>query len=128
MAQSATLTVGQLQDLIHILEQRHELLQKQESLNFGNLISVAKEGKESEREEVVAQEANASAEQQLSERHTNELHGIEHAFLRIHQETYGTCADCQSTIDFQRLLAYPTALRCMKCQEIYELVARRGYN
>jgi DnaK suppressor protein len=127
MAKSPTLSAAQLQDLKSILEQRHDLLQKQESLDFGSLVKTAKEGIDSEREEFSAPDSNASAEQELTERHTSEMHGIEHAFLRIHQGTYGICVDCQSAIDFPRLLAYPTALRCMKCQEAYELLEKRGH-
>jgi RNA polymerase-binding transcription factor DksA len=56
----------------------------------------------------------------------NEMHGIKYAFLRILGGTYGVCVDCQSVIDFQRLLASPTALRCLTCQEAYELIKRRS--
>ena len=125
MAKSPVLSDTQLQDLKNILEQRHDLLQKQESLDFGSLIQTAKEGVDPEREEFSAPDATASAEQELTDRHTSEMHGIEHAFLRIHQGTFGICVDCQSSIDFARLLAYPTALRCMKCQEAYELLEKR---
>ncbi len=127
MAKVPTLTTSQLHDLKDILETRHDLLQKQESLDFGSLVKTANEGLDSKREEFSASNSNASAEQELTERHTHEIHGIEHAFLRIHLGTYGLCVDCQSPIDFPRLLAYPTALRCMTCQVTYELLEKRGY-
>lgn len=127
MAKSLNLTASQRQDLQSILEKRHVLLQKQENLDFGKLVNTAKEGLDSEREEFSASASTASAEQELSERHTHEMHGIEHAFLRLHSGTYGVCVDCQSPIDFPRLLAYPTALRCMKCQEALELLEKRAH-
>jgi DnaK suppressor protein len=126
MINAQTLNPEQFQDLKNILEQRHDFLQKQESLDSGSLISTAKDGLEPERDEFSASDANGSAEQELQERHTQEMHAIEHAFLRMHQDTYGRCVDCESMIDYARLLAYPTALRCMSCQESFEIVEKRS--
>jgi DnaK suppressor protein len=126
MVKTPLLTAAQMQQLSIILETRHDLLQKQASLDFGSLVKTAKDGIDAESTAFFTPNSNASAEQDLTERHTNEMHAIEHAFLRIHQGTYGICVDCQSSIDYPRLLAYPTALRCMKCQEAYEHHEKRG--
>jgi DnaK suppressor protein len=125
MINAPTLNQEQFQDLKSILEHRHDSLQKQESLDFGSLINTAKDGLEPESDESAASDANASAEQALSARHLQEMHAIENAFLRMQQNTYGRCVDCQSIIDYARLLAYPTALRCMSCQESFEIVENR---
>jgi len=45
---------------------------------------------------------------------------IDAALGRIDDGTYGTCADCEGEIGLERLRAYPTAMRCIKCQEVYE--------
>jgi RNA polymerase-binding protein DksA len=45
---------------------------------------------------------------------------LEAALARIADGSYGTCADCGEDIGLQRLRAYPTALRCIKCQEVHE--------
>jgi RNA polymerase-binding protein DksA len=45
------------------------------------------------------------------------LRDIETAFRRIKDGEYGTCIDCGDDIGFTRLQAYPTAKRCIICQE-----------
>jgi DnaK suppressor protein len=127
MVKTPPLSAEQLKDLKLILEQRHDLLQKQESLDLGNLVKAANERVNEKREEFSAPRSADATASELSERHNAEMHGIEHAFIRIHQGTYGICSDCQSNIDFPRLLAYPTALRCMTCQETYELSEKRRH-
>jgi phage/conjugal plasmid C-4 type zinc finger TraR family protein len=49
-----------------------------------------------------------------------ELRDIVAAEARIAAETYGTCIDCGAPIPFARLAAYPTAKRCLRCQQIRE--------
>jgi DnaK suppressor protein len=120
------LTPAQLRDLKNILEQRHDLLQKQENLDFRNLVKTATDGIDDKREEFSAPTTTASAEQKLSARHHSEIADIVNALLRIEQGTYAMCIDCQSDIDFPRLLAYATALRCMNCQEAFELAEKRA--
>jgi RNA polymerase-binding transcription factor DksA len=39
---------------------------------------------------------------------------------RLSVGTYGTCVDCGDRINYERLLAYPTAKRCIHCQRLYE--------
>lgn len=39
---------------------------------------------------------------------------------RLSAGTYGTCTDCGEAIAYERLLAYPTAKRCIHCQRLYE--------
>lgn len=34
--------------------------------------------------------------------------------------TYGVCVDCGEAVGYERLLAYPTAKRCIGCQREYE--------
>jgi DnaK suppressor protein len=48
------------------------------------------------------------------------LHDIEAARRRIAAGTYGQCTDCHADIDYERLLAYPTAKRCAQCQRVHE--------
>ena len=46
-----------------------------------------------------------------------ELQDIEAAQLRIQRGDYGRCGDCGATIERRRLDAYPTAKRCVACQD-----------
>ncbi len=48
------------------------------------------------------------------------------ALARITDGTYGTCVDCEDEIGVQRLDAYSTAKRCIRCQTHYEKQRRGG--
>ncbi len=54
------------------------------------------------------------------------LQEVDAALARIADGTYGTCVDCDAPIPFARLKAYPTAARCIDCQEILEAALRRA--
>lgn len=63
--------------------------------------------------------ANALADFNVAilDRQILELRDIEAAFRRIENEEYAVCIDCGGEIGFNRLMAYPTAKRCIVCQE-----------
>jgi RNA polymerase-binding transcription factor DksA len=50
----------------------------------------------------------------------NELAEVDAALARIRGGDYGLCTDCGEPIAAGRLVAYPTALRCIGCQSAYE--------
>ena len=56
----------------------------------------------------------------IVDKHVQETRDINDALIRIHKGTIGICADCGGDIAFERLLAYPTASRCLRCQQAYE--------
>jgi len=56
----------------------------------------------------------------MIDRHVNELRAIEAAQARIRDGSYGECVDGGEDIPFPRLKAYPTALRCVQHQEVFE--------
>lgn len=45
------------------------------------------------------------------------LNHIEEALERIENGSYGICDDCEKPIPEERLLAVPTATRCVPCKE-----------
>ncbi len=53
-------------------------------------------------------------------RDINELRDVEAALQRIAEGGYGECLDCGGDIDHARLMAYPTATRCVTCQSQHE--------
>jgi DnaK suppressor protein len=63
--------------------------------------------------------ANALADFNLTtlDRHIDGVRDVEAAFQRIRSGEYGVCIDCGDDIPFNRLQAYPTAKRCIVCQE-----------
>jgi RNA polymerase-binding transcription factor len=54
------------------------------------------------------------------ERDIRTVRELDAALARIADGSYGSCADCGGDIGLERLRAYPTAVRCIKCQELYE--------
>lgn len=73
--------------------------------------------------------ANALADFNLTilDRHIDGMRDIEAALQRIRNGEYGVCIDCGDAVTFPRLMAYPTAKRCIVCQEQREkLYAQEG--
>lgn len=52
--------------------------------------------------------------------HINEIRDIEAALARMNTGTFGICIDCADELELARLRAFPTARRCLMCQEKYE--------
>ena len=53
----------------------------------------------------------------IIDRHIREIRDIEQARARIAEHRVDVCSDCGQEIEFRRLLAYPTATRCVTCQD-----------
>ncbi len=56
----------------------------------------------------------------LIERHLQELREIEAAKRRVAGGSTNRCIDCNDDIGYERLLAYPVAVRCIVCQGQHE--------
>ncbi|HET9748464.1 MAG TPA: TraR/DksA family transcriptional regulator [Casimicrobiaceae bacterium] len=56
----------------------------------------------------------------MTDRHAEALAAVDAARERMRQGTYGYCVDCGAEIGYERLLAYPTAERCIEDQERVE--------
>lgn len=56
----------------------------------------------------------------MLDRHVTELRSIEQAEERMRDGTYAECIVCGGEIGFERLLAQPTAVRCVLDQDQYE--------
>jgi RNA polymerase-binding protein DksA len=61
----------------------------------------------------------------LVSRDLHELAEVEAALARLADGSYGECTDCGQPIPAPRLTAYPTARRCVACQEMAETHRRR---
>ncbi len=60
------------------------------------------------------------------DRQIRELREIESKLAQVKEGTANECADCGKEIGLQRLLAYPTAMRCVACQEKHEHIYQHG--
>lgn len=56
----------------------------------------------------------------IVDRQVQEMREIETSLKRLAALSFGDCTDCGDEIGFDRLLAYPTAQRCMPCQSQHE--------
>ena len=62
----------------------------------------------------------ADLEQADITRDLDEFRALEAARDRLKGGEYGICVDCGSDIGFERLTAFPAAIRCVQCQERHE--------
>ena len=60
------------------------------------------------------------------DRHVQEIRDIDAVLMRIAVGSYGKCCDCQEPIVIERLEAYPTARRCIACQEAHDRTFAHG--
>jgi len=62
----------------------------------------------------------------ILDKHVQETRDINSALIRIDKGIFDICSDCGGSIDFDRLTAYPTATRCVRCQNAYEKIHIEG--
>jgi DnaK suppressor protein len=75
-------------------------------------------------DDAIVDQLNDSAVRSMTD-HAQSLIDVEASLKAIDQGEYGLCRDCQQQIGFKRLTAYPTATRCVPCQERHESGASR---
>ena len=56
----------------------------------------------------------------LVDRQINEMRELEMSLKYLSELEFGDCIDCGNEIGFDRLIAYPSAQRCIQCQSQYE--------
>jgi RNA polymerase-binding protein DksA len=54
------------------------------------------------------------------DRQVREMREVEATLKRLAELDFGDCIECGGEIGFERLMAYPTARRCIRCQEVHE--------
>ncbi|HLA95287.1 MAG TPA: TraR/DksA family transcriptional regulator [Pyrinomonadaceae bacterium] len=56
----------------------------------------------------------------VSENESRQLAEIDQAIVRLDDDEYGTCQNCEKPINPKRLAAIPWARYCLDCQELVE--------
>jgi RNA polymerase-binding protein DksA len=118
------LTASQLQELSEHLDRQYRDIQDEVRTEFDN-------AGERHRIDLLNREPGDSGDLSLAsaladfnvmrfDRYIQALRDIEAARLRLQNGEYGTCTDCGMPIGFARLRAYPTAKRCIDCQQKHE--------
>lgn len=77
-------------------------------------------GRPADRVDEALREIAQSADYAVVRQNVEDVLDIEAARKRIADGTYGICIDCGKDIGYERLLAYPTAKRCIGCQTEHE--------
>ena len=118
------LSRNQRTELVGLLDARHarllehvrDALEQSENQQYIELIdrSPADIGDES------VGDALADLNLALIDRHVREMREIDATRARMGERGFGSCIDCDGEIGFARLKAYPTAQRCIVCQEQHE--------
>jgi len=119
----AALTTSERDSLARMLGERKRLLREEirrglarmGNERYADLLSGTSDAGDESVAMLLTDVANAEVARDAAE-----LLDIVAAEARIAAETYGTCIDCGQPIPFARLEAYPTAKRCLRCQQIRE--------
>jgi DnaK suppressor protein len=125
----ADLTKAQLQQLRQKLLDRQRVLvaevreKREQAAAEGNEDAIGAVGDAGD-ESVMR--AATDLDLQEAGRDVQELNDIDAALRRMEDGSYGTCDECGQEIDYPRLDAQPTALRCISDQEKYERTYARG--
>ncbi len=56
----------------------------------------------------------------VSENESRQLVLVDEALLRVEDDEYGSCQNCEKAINQKRLAAIPWARYCLDCQELVE--------
>jgi DnaK suppressor protein len=117
------LTTQQMDQLRGLIEERRQALiaelrqdaERTQERQYGELAGPAPDSGDESVAALIADLEHAGLSRDLGE-----LRGLEAARARLAEGSYGTCIDCGSDIEFERLRANPGALRCVDCQRIHE--------
>jgi DnaK suppressor protein len=119
----AVLKPEQLTKLRTMIDQRHKALSTElhsdaarlRNETYGELAGAVPDSGDQATADVIADIDHADLSRDL-----RELRAVEAAQERIASGQYGSCIDCGGQIPYERLLAQPTALRCVDCQWRFE--------
>jgi DnaK suppressor protein len=117
------LTVKQQQALKKTLDDRYQALReqiRQDLLNSDEQHFIDLAGQVHDLQEESVADLLVDLDLAILDLHLNEVHDIEAALLRMTIGNYGHCIDCGDAVVLARLRAYPTAKRCLTCQQNYE--------
>ena len=56
----------------------------------------------------------------IARRHIEVIKEIDDALDRMRTRRFGRCLECDSPLEYARLKAFPTARRCVACQNLHE--------
>ncbi|MBN8493247.1 MAG: TraR/DksA C4-type zinc finger protein [Burkholderiales bacterium] len=123
---STHLTAGQSALLEAALTTRQRELDRRLAEHQGGLSRAehAREVLNQDSDDISHREADREMDMALNDRELGELGEVSAALRRLHNGSYGQCADCGEGIAFDRLKVEPWALRCVGCESRRETSRR----
>jgi DnaK suppressor protein len=116
-------TAKQLTELKSTLEERSRVLReeiRQELLDSDEEHYIDLAGQVHDLEEESVADLLVDLGLSIIDMHIKELRDVEAALRRMHVGAYGVCIECDDEMELARLRAFPTAKRCLPCQENFE--------
>ena len=77
-------------------------------------------GRPAEQLDAVLAEITQAADYAVVRQDAQDVRDIIAARQRVAAGAYGVCIDCGKAVAYERMLAYPTAKRCIGCQREHE--------
>lgn len=119
----AVFTVDETAQLKQALQKRHQQLLEEirdELARSGEQHYIDLAGRVTDLGDASVADMLADLDAAMVDRQITEVRDIEAMLKRIDAGGYGFCSGCGADIPFARLLAYPTAIRCVSCQSTHE--------
>ena len=109
---------------------RFTLSQELVALTAGSKASIPERSHPAQAGADLLDQAQAQTEQNLSRRFSDRnnryVQKVRDALARLDLGVFGVCESCGSEIPLKRLLARPTAIFCVACQNEQETLERQG--
>lgn len=109
------------------IKHRSRFMDERWAREIAEIGAVAARSRDERRQEAIADrldealaEVALSTDYAIVRQDIEDVRDIVAARKRLAAGTYGVCTDCGAEIGYERLLAYPTAKRCIGCQREHE--------
>jgi len=110
------MTKTQLKDIKERLQKERELLVRKLQ---GNDLSID-DSETPDPVDLAVRNYSKNVQLAVSENESRQLTLIDEALMRIEDDEYGVCQNCEKEINPKRLQAIPWARYCIECQELVE--------
>lgn len=116
----ATLTQAQIRHLSQLMDERYERERKEIAAVTQRVRGQLDEGVPADWDDAALTKSDLASDDAVIRQDGADMRDILAARERLSAGVYGICTDCGEAIAYERLLAYPTAKRCIGCQRLHE--------
>ncbi|HEX5959908.1 MAG TPA: TraR/DksA C4-type zinc finger protein [Rhodanobacteraceae bacterium] len=119
-----TLKPEQTLQLVRLMDERYARERREiDTITMRSLQErgqAASAGPAADRLDVAMADTAMATDDAMVRQNMQDMRDIDAARKRLASGSYGICIDCGEPVGFERLLAYPTAKRCIECQRLHE--------